>query len=129
MDKAVAALMRDLDQRGMLDDTLIVCGAEFGRTPMMENRSGADNPFAGRDHNPGGFTVWLAGGGARGGLTHGATDEFGYQAVVDKVHVHDLNATILHLLGYDHEHLTHFFQGRHYRLTDVHGHVVKALIS
>jgi hypothetical protein len=106
----------------------VVCGAEFGRTPMKENRSGSDNPFAGRDHSPGGFTVWMAGGGVKGGLSYGATDEFGYQAVIDKVHVHDLNATILHLLGFDHEKLTYFFQGRHYRLTDVEGHVVKALL-
>jgi hypothetical protein len=129
MDKAVAGLLRDLEQRGLLKDTLVVCGAEFGRTPMMENRSGADNPFAGRDHSPGGFTVWLAGGGVKGGLSYGETDEFGYQAVIDKVHVHDLNATILHLLGYDHEALTFFFQGRNYRLTDVHGHVVKGLLA
>ena len=129
MDKVLAGLLRDLDQRGMLEDTLVVCGAEFGRTPMKENRSGSDNPFAGRDHNPGGFTVWLAGGGVKGGLTYGSTDEFGYQSAIDKVHVHDLNATILHLLGCDHEELTYFFQGRDYRLTDVEGHVVKALIA
>ena len=130
MDKALAALLRDLDQRGMLQDTLVVCGAEFGRTPMKENRNaGKDNPFAGRDHSPGGFTVWLAGGGAKPGLSYGETDEFAYQAVIDKVHVHDLNATILHLLGFDHEKLTYFFQGRNYRLTDVQGHVVKALLA
>jgi hypothetical protein len=96
---------------------------------MMENRSGADNPFAGRDHSPGGFTVWLAGGGVKGGLSYGATDDFGYQAVLDKVHVHDLNATILHLLGFNHERLTFFFQGRHYRLTDVEGHLVKGILA
>jgi hypothetical protein len=129
MDKAVAGLLRDLDQRGMLNDTLVVCGAEFGRTPMMENRSGADNPFAGRDHSPGGFTVWLAGGGVKGGLSYGATDDFGYQSIEDKVHVHDLNATILNLLGFDHERLTFFFQGRNYRLTDVHGHLVKGILA
>ena len=130
MDKAVAALLRDLEQRDMLKDTLVVCGAEFGRTPMMENRNaGQDNPFAGRDHSPGGFTVWLAGGGVKAGVTYGATDEFGYQAVENKVHVHDLNATILHLLGFDHEKLTYFFQGRNYRLTDVHGSVVKGLLA
>ena len=128
MDKSLSALLRDLDQRGMLADTLVVCGAEFGRTPMKENRNaGKDNPFAGRDHSPGGFTVWLAGGGTKPGLTYGETDEFGYQAVVDKVHVHDLNATILDLLGFDHEKLTYFFQGRNFRLTDVQGKVVKAL--
>ena len=130
MDQAVAALLTDLEQRGLLDDTLVVCGAEFGRTPMLENRTaGQDNPFAGRDHSPGGFTVWLAGGGVRSGLTYGATDEFGYQAVENRVHVHDLNATILHHLGFDHEKLTYFFQGRNYRLTDVHGSVVKGLLA
>ena len=130
MDKAVAALLRDLEQRDMLKDTLVVCGAEFGRTPMMENRNaGKDNPFAGRDHSPGGFTVWMAGGGAKAGLTYGETDEFGYQAVVDKVHVHDLNATILHLLGFDHEKLTYRYAGRDFRLTDVHGHVNSALFA
>ncbi len=130
MDKAVAALLTDLEQRGMLHDTLVVCGAEFGRTPMKENRNaGKDNPFAGRDHSPGGFTVWMAGGGLKPGFTYGETDEFGYQAVIDRVHVHDLNATILHLLGFDHEKLTYFFQGRNYRLTDVSGHVVKAVLA
>ncbi len=129
-DKALAALIGDLEQRGMLNDTLVVCGAEFGRTPMRENRdAGKDNPFAGRDHSPGGFTIWLAGGGAKAGLSYGETDDFGYQAVVDKVHVHDLNATLLRLLGYDHEKLTYFFQGRNYRLTDVKGEVVKALLA
>jgi len=129
-DKALAGLLRDLDQRGLLADTLVVCGAEFGRTPMKENRNaGKDNPFAGRDHSPGGFTVWLAGGGAKPGLTYGETDEFGYQAVVDRVHVHDLNATLLHLLGFNHEKLTYFFQGRNYRLTDVQGQVVPALFA
>jgi hypothetical protein len=128
-DKALAALIRDLEQRDMLKDTLIVCGAEFGRTPMKENRSGSDNPFAGRDHSPGGFTVWLAGGGVKAGISFGETDEFGYQAVVDKVHVHDLNATILHLLGFHHEKLTFFFQGRNYRLTDVEGEIVKGILA
>jgi hypothetical protein len=129
MDKALSALVRDLEERGMLEDTLVICGAEFGRTPMKENRSGSDNPFAGRDHSPGAFTVWMAGGGMKPGLSYGETDEFAYQAVVDKVHVHDLNATILHALGFDHERLTYFFQGRNYRLTDVHGKVVKALLA
>lgn len=128
-DKSVSALVRDLKQRGLFEDTLLVCGAEFGRTPMKENRGGNDNPFAGRDHNPGGFTIWLAGAGVKGGYSHGATDEFGYQAVVDPMHVHDLNATLLHLLGFDHEKLTYRFQGRDFRLTDVHGHVVKAILS
>ena len=129
MDQALSALLSDLKQRGMLEETLVVCGAEFGRTPMKENRSGSDNPFAGRDHNPGAFTVWLAGGGVKGGLTYGATDDFGYEAVVDKVHVHDLNATILHLLGFDHEKLTFLYQGRQFRLTDVHGKVVQGILS
>lgn len=129
MDQAVAALLQDLKQRGLLEETLVVCGAEFGRTPMKENRSGADNPFAGRDHSPGGFTVWLAGGGVKRGISYGETDDFGYEAVIDKVHVHDLNATILHLLGFDHEKLTFAFQGRNYRLTDVHGEVVKGILA
>ncbi|HYE33694.1 MAG TPA: DUF1501 domain-containing protein [Methylomirabilota bacterium] len=129
MDKAVAALLGDLKQRGLLKDTLVVCGAEFGRTPMQENRERGGNAYAGRDHNPGGFTVWMAGGGVKGGLSFGETDEFGYQAVVDKVHVHDLNATIMHLLGFNHEKLTFFFQGRHYRLTDVHGALVKPILA
>lgn len=129
MDKAVSALLDDLKQRGMADDTLVVCGAEFGRTPMKENRSGKDNPFAGRDHSPTGFTIWIAGGGVKRGLSYGATDDFGYEAIMDKVHVHDFNATLLHLLGFDHEKLTYFFQGRHYRLTDVHGKVVEGILS
>lgn len=129
MDQAVAALLRDLKQRDLLKDTLVICGAEFGRTPMKENRSGKDNPFAGRDHSPGGFTIWMAGGGVKPGLSYGATDDFGYDAIVDKVHVHDLNATILHLLGFEHEKLTFLFQGRHYRLTDVHGKVVKSVLA
>jgi len=129
-DKVLAALLKDLDQRGMLEDTLVVCGAEFGRTPMKENRNaGKDNPFAGRDHNPGAFTVWMAGGGMKPGLSYGETDEFGYQATIDRVHVHDLNATLLHALGFDHEKLTYFFQGRNFRLTDVEGKVVKALLA
>ena len=129
MDKAVSALVADLKQRGMLSDTLVICGAEFGRTPMKENRSGKDNPFAGRDHSPTGFTIWMAGGGVKSGLVYGETDEFGYEALVNKVHVHDLNATILHLLGFDHEKLTYFFQGRNYRLTDVHGHLVRDIVA
>jgi hypothetical protein len=129
MDQPVAALLNDLEQRGLLSETLVVCGAEFGRTPMQENRSGKTNPFVGRDHNPGAFTIWMAGSGTKGGLSYGETDEFGYQGVVDRVGVHDLQATILHLLGFDHEKLTFPFQGREYRLTDVEGHIVKALIA
>jgi len=129
LDKAVTALLLDLKQRGMHNDTLLICGAEFGRTPMKENREGKDNPFAGRDHSPSGFTIWLAGGGVKRGLTFGETDDFGYEAINDKVHVHDLNATLMHLLGFDHEKLTYFFQGRHYRLTDVHGTLVKSILA
>jgi hypothetical protein len=129
MDQPVAALLGDLEKRGLLADTLVVCGGEFGRTPMQENRGGNTNPFTGRDHNPGAFTIWMAGGGTKAGLTYGETDEFGYQGVVDRVGVHDLQATILHLLGFDHERLTFPFQGRDYRLTDVEGHVVKALLA
>lgn len=129
MDKAVAALLTDLKRRGMLDDTLVVWGAEFGRTPMRENRGGKEMAFIGRDHNPGAFTVWMAGGGVKGGVSHGETDEFGYQAVKDRVSVHDLHATLLWLLGFDHQRLTYPFQGRDYRLTDVHGEVVKALLA
>jgi len=128
MDQAVAALLADLKQRGMLDDTLVICGAEFGRTPMKENRSGKDNPFAGRDHSPTGFTIWVAGAGVKRGFSYGETDDFGYEAVKDKVHVHDFNATLLHLLGFDHERLTFLFQGRHYRLTDVRGQVVNGIL-
>jgi len=129
MDKAVAALLADLKQRGMFEDTLLICGAEFGRTPMKENREGRDNPFAGRDHSPGGFTVWLAGGGVKRGFSYGETDDFGYEAVKDRVHVHDFNATLLHLLGFDHTKLTYRFQGRDFRLTDVHGNVIKQLLA
>ncbi len=128
-DRPVAALLRDLRQRGLLEETLVVWGGEFGRTPMLENRSGADNPFVGRDHHSDVFTMWMAGGGIRSGMTWGKTDEIGYQAVSGRVHVHDLQATILHLLGFDHEHLTYPFQGRDFRLTDVHGHVVHDIIA
>jgi uncharacterized protein (DUF1501 family) len=122
-DKPTAALIRDLAQRGMLDDTLVVWGGEFGRTPMVQG--GAD----GRDHHPNCFTMLLAGGGAKRGVTVGASDEFGFNVTQDKVHVHDLNATILHLLGFDHTKLTYRFQGRDFRLTDVHGNVVKSLLA
>lgn len=122
IDQPVAALLSDLKQRGMLDDTLVLWGGEFGRTPSTE---GSD----GRDHNPWGFTVWMAGGGIRGGMAFGATDPFGFKAMEDKVHVHDLHATILHLLGFDHEKLTYRHAGRDYRLTDVSGRVVHEIIS
>jgi hypothetical protein len=120
--------IRDLKRRGLLDDTLIVWGGEFGRTPFREGRTAAGGVL-GRDHYPDCFTMWMAGGGAKGGLEHGASDELGFSVARDKVHVHDLQATILHLLGMHHERLTHRFQGRDYRLTDVHGHVVQNLLA
>ncbi|MBX2815104.1 MAG: DUF1501 domain-containing protein [Saprospiraceae bacterium] len=128
IDRPIAALLEDLKLRGLWEDTLIVWGGEFGRTPMMETRaSGAD--FRGRDHHSEAFTVWLAGGAIKGGLSYGETDDLGYYGVKDRVHVHDLQATILHCMGVDHEQLTYHFQGRDFRLTDVHGHVVKDILS
>jgi hypothetical protein len=127
-DKPIAALIRDLKQRGLLDDTLVVCGGEFGRTPFREGRTAGSN-ILGRDHYPDCFTMWLAGGGVKPGLHYGQTDELGFGIVENKVHVHDLQATIMHLLGFDHERLTFRFQGRDYRLTDVHGQVVPALLA
>ena len=122
--------MTDLKRRGLLDDTLVVWGGEFGRTPYAQPTTKAGSKKApGRDHHPTGFTVLLAGGGIRGGLTYGATDELGMNAVEDRVHVHDLHATLLHLLGFDHTRLTFKFQGRQFRLTDVHGNVVKKLLA
>jgi hypothetical protein len=122
-DKAATALIKDLKQRGLLDHTLVVWGGEFGRTPMMQ---GGDD---GRDHHPNAFTMWMAGGGIKPGITLGETDELGFNVVKDKVHVHDLHATMLYLLGFDHTKLTYKFQGRPFRLTDVHGEVVKALMA
>jgi len=122
IDQPTAALLADLHARGLLEDTLVVWGGEFGRTPTSENGDG-------RDHNHHGFTIWLAGGGVRGGMAYGATDEFGFRAVENKVHVHDLHATILHLLGLDHERLTFRYAGRDYRLTDVHGRVVREILA
>ena len=122
-DRANAALVRDLKERGLLDDTLVVWGGEFGRTPMVQG--GND----GRDHHPNCFSMWMAGGGIRPGLTLGESDDFGFNATTDKVHVHDLHATLLHLLGFDHEKLTYRFQGRDFRLTDVHGEVVRKLLA
>ncbi len=127
-DKAVTALILDLKQRGLLDETLIVWGGEFGRTPMMENRNGVTMPFMGRDHHTEAFTIWMAGGGIKGGVTHGATDEVGYNAVRGKVSVYDVQATILHQLGFDHEKLTYQFQGRPFRLTDVSGGVINEIV-
>jgi hypothetical protein len=130
-DKPIGALLMDLKQRGMLDDTLVIWGGEFGRTPTVEMPTAGANAgkINGRDHNHWGYTTWLAGGGSKGGYAHGATDEFGFQAVEKKVHVHDLQATILHLMGFDHEKLTYRHAGRDFRLTDVHGHVVKELLA
>ncbi|MCU1262353.1 MAG: hypothetical protein JWO80_5238 [Bryobacterales bacterium] len=121
MDKASAALIRDLKQRGLLDETLVVWGGEFGRTPVSESGDG-------RDHNPYGFTMWLAGGGVKGGMVYGATDEFGFQAVENRVSIHDLHATALHTMGIDHEQLTYRYAGRDFRLTDVYGEVVKDIL-
>ena len=125
IDQPAAALIKDLKQRGMLDDTLVVWGGEFGRTPMSQ---GSGKGY-GRDHHPHGFSMWMAGGGIRPGHVHGATDEFGYFAAEDRVHVHDLNATILHCLGIDHESLTFKHQGRNFRLTDEFGKVVDNILS
>lgn len=122
IDRPIAQLLTDLKQRGLLEETLVIWGGEFGRTPTSEGGSG-------RDHNPYGFSMWLAGGGIKGGTIHGATDEFGMRAIHDKVHVHDLHATILHLMGIDHERLTYHYSGRDFRLTDVHGKVVTNIIS
>ena len=127
-DRASAALVADLKRRGMLDETLVVWGGEFGRTPMVE-ASAVLGRSMGRDHHPNAFTMWLAGGGIRGGTTYGETDELGFHVAQDEVHVHDLQATILHCLGLDHERLTYRYQGRDFRLTDVHGHVVHGILG
>lgn len=127
VDQATTALIKDLKQRGLLEETLVIWGGEFGRTPMMEARSGAN--YKGRDHHGDAFTMWMAGGGIKSGLTYGETDEIGFFGVKDRVHVHDLQATILHQLGMDHEKLTYTFQGRQFRLTDVHGKVVKDILA
>jgi uncharacterized protein (DUF1501 family) len=120
VDRGCAALIKDLKQRDMLKDTLVIWGGEFGRTPMAQGN--------GRDHHIKGFSLWMAGGGIKGGLTHGATDEFGYNAVTDIVHVNDFHATILHLMGIDHKRLTFKFQGRDFRLTDVGGKVIQRIL-
>jgi hypothetical protein len=129
VDKAVTALILDLKQRGLLDETLVVWGGEFGRTPMMENREGKQNPFKGRDHHVEAFTIWMAGGGIKKGFSHGETDEIGYSAVSGKVTPYDIQATILHQLGFDHEKFTYDYQGRPFRLTDVHGKVIQEIIA
>jgi hypothetical protein len=128
-DQAIAALIMDLKMRGLLEETLVICGGEFGRTPMQENRDGLVLPFMGRDHHLDAFTMWMAGGGVKKGMTFGETDELGYYGVKDRVHVHDLNATILHLLGFNHEKFTFPFQGRNFRLTDTEGKVVKQVLA
>ena len=130
-DQAIGALLKDLKDRGMLDDTLVIWGGEFGRTPTVELPTPGANAgkINGRDHNHWGYTTWLAGGGAKGGYVHGSTDEFGFRAEKDPVHVYDLQATILHLLGFDHEKLTYRYAGRDFRLTDVEGQVVKELLA
>ena len=126
-DQPVVALIKDLKQRGLLDSTLVLWGGEFGRTPMMQGALRPDQ--IGRDHHPHGYTVWMAGGGVKGGTVYGKTDELGFHAVEQKVHVHDLHATILHLFGIEHTRLTYRFQGRDFRLTDVHGELVKGLLA
>ena len=128
MDKPITALIKDLKARDMLKDTLIICGGEFGRTPFREGRTAGGNVL-GRDHYPDCYSMWMAGGGVKGGYSHGESDELGFSVAKDKVHVHDLQATIMHLLGFDHTKLTTRFQGRDYRLTDVHGQVVKEIVT
>ena len=127
-DQPSAALVKDLKQRGLLDDTLVIWGGEFGRTPFCQGNID-DKKTWGRDHHPYAFTIWMAGGGVKPGISYGASDEFAFNAVQDPVHVHDFQATVLHLLGIDHERLTYKFQGRYFRLTDVHGKVVKGIIA
>ncbi len=122
VDKPIAGLLLDLRSRGLLEETLVMWAGEFGRTPTAQGKDG-------RDHNPYGFTVWLAGGGVKGGYHHGATDDYGFFAAKDKVHIHDLHATVLALLGLDHERLTYRYDGRDFRLTDVSGRVVKEIFS
>jgi hypothetical protein len=129
IDKATTALILDLKQRGLLDETLVVWGGEFGRTPMRENREGKTMPFKGRDHHAEAFTIWMAGGGIKGGVSYGETDEIGYSIVKGKVEPFDVQATILNQLGFDHEKLLYTFQGRPFRLTDVSGHVIEDIIA
>ncbi|MFN7140292.1 MAG: DUF1501 domain-containing protein [Limisphaerales bacterium] len=130
VDQGMAALVQDLKQRGLLDETLVIWGGEFGRTPMQQTDSGAgEKTKPGRDHHKDAFTIWMAGGGVKPGITYGKTDDFGYNIIENPVHVHDLNATVLHLLGINHERLTYRYQGREFRLTDVHGEIVKGLLA
>ena len=127
-DQPIAALVRDLKQRGLLDDTLVICGSEFGRTALGENRPGS-RAITGRDHHPNAFSLWLAGGGVRGGQVIGETDDLAWNVAKDPVHVHDLHATLLALLGFDHEKFTYRHAGRDFRLTDLHGRVVRELMA
>jgi hypothetical protein len=129
IDKPITALILDLKQRGLLDETLVVWAGEFGRTPMQERRNGAENPFLGRDHHTEAFTIWMAGGGIKKGVTYGETDEIGYTTISGKTDAFDVQATILHLLGFNHEEFTHFSQGRPFRLTDVAGKVIYDIIA
>ena len=122
IDKPIAGLLEDLKQRDLLKDTLVIWGGEFGRTPHGQSNDG-------RDHNNRGFSLWMAGGGVKGGINYGATDDYGYQAIENKVHIHDWHATVLHLMGLDHQKLTYRYAGRDFRLTDVHGNVVNDIIS
>jgi arylsulfatase A-like enzyme len=127
VDQPSAALVKDLKQRGLLDDTLVIWGGEFGRTPYAQGE--ANREKYGRDHHGKAFSLWLAGAGIKPGITYGASDDFGFNVTENPVHVHDLQATILHQLGIDHERLTYRFQGRQFRLTDVHGEVVKGILT
>jgi arylsulfatase A-like enzyme len=126
VDQPSAALVRDLKQRGLLEDTLVIWGGEFGRTPYAQGEANRDK--YGRDHHGKAFSLWMAGAGVKPGITYGASDDFGFNVTENPVHIHDLQATILHQLGIDHERLTHRFQGRQYRLTDVHGKVVRGIL-
>ncbi|MEP1087454.1 MAG: DUF1501 domain-containing protein, partial [Algoriphagus sp.] len=129
MDRPVTALLLDLKQRGLLEDTLVVWGGEFGRTPMQENREGKTQSFLGRDHHGDAFTMWMAGGGIKPGVSYGKTDDFGFSGIEEKVSVHDIHATILHLMGFDHEQFTYDFQGRPFRLTDVEGELIRKILA
>jgi hypothetical protein len=128
-DRPIAALLQDLEQRGLLQDTLVVWSQEFGRTPMAQSVNGQQNRFKGRDHHVEAYTMWMAGGGVRPGISYGETDEMGYTGLKDRVHVHDFQATLMHLMGFDHERFTYEFQGRKFRLTDTGGKVVKSILS
>ena len=129
VDRPITALLKDLKQRGLLDETLVIWGAEFGRTPMQENREGKPLPFKGRDHHVEAFSMWMAGGGIKGGVTYGETDEIGYSVTKNRVQAFDIQATILNQLGFNHEEFTYQYQGRGFRLTDLYGHVLTDLIA